>query len=219
MDGGTRIQIRQALCPYVDVVALGLWPDNAGTTNSVTNAMTNWGQSCNKPIDARPVLDAQADSPGCKVWGFCTPQTQNSYSTQTQRGNVEAQILQTAASFSINNVQTLVGTSLFGWQDKVTSGNIVNQTGVVDSMDNAYGWQDSPTGSAGCSGTTAGINQDDVTTSLDSFGYARGGEAHCYGDYIDNSLVGRVAAANGMCQFLKGKNCPVGTGSAVSRSR
>ena len=213
MDGGTRIQIRQALCPYVDVVTLGLWPDSAGTTNSVTNAMTSWGQSCNKPIEARPVLDAQADSPGCKVWGFCTPPTQNSYGTQTQRGNAEAQILQTAASFSINNIQPLVGTSLFGWQDKAV-GKVVNQTGVVDSLDNAYGWQDSPTGSAGCSGTTSGINQDNVTNSLDPFGYRRGGEAYCYGDYIDNSLVGRVAAENGMCQFLKGKNCPSRTGSS-----
>jgi hypothetical protein len=151
------------------------------------------------------------------VWGFCTPPTQNSYGTQTQRGNAEAQILQTAASFSINNVQPLVGTSLFGWQDKAV-GKVVNQTGVVDSLDNAYGWQDSPTGSDGCSGTTAGINQDDVTTSFDSFGYRRGGEAHCYGDYIDNSLVGRVAAENGMCQFLKGKNCPSRIGSPVSSS-
>jgi hypothetical protein len=212
MDGGTWSQVKQAICPYVDVVVLGLSPDESNTENSVTNALSSWAQNCNKPIDVRPILDAQADSPGCKVWSNCNPQTKNSYSTQTQRGRAEAQILETAASFTNNSLQPLVGTSLFGWQDKVTGGTVVNQTGVVDSLDNAYGWQNSATGNGGCGGTTAGINQDNVASSMDSYGYARGGEAYCYGDYLDNSLAGRIAVENAMCQFLKGTNCPTQKG-------
>jgi hypothetical protein len=178
----TYPQVLQAAGQYLDVVEVWVEPKYL---NTLADAYNVGG----KPVIVWTSLQAQPDSDTTTGWGSLASScditggtTDYDYTTQALRGQCYQQLVEgywnTQAA---DGTYPVLGLNWWEFVDKVVSGENTN-FGLVDIYDNAYD----------------GV-EDQVNKSLDPWGYAAGGQAANYGDFLDSvrqenlSIINRLS--------------------------
>jgi hypothetical protein len=159
--GTPRVGVLRAAARHIDVLQISIHQGELANLEGVVEQVYS---VFGKPVILWTIFTAQADSPLASfpsIWG------DKDNPTQELRGQAYAnyvdRLLQFRASDGINPV---VGIDWFAWTDKTVDSENAN-FGLVTNLDNAYDGE-----------------EDVRARGTDPWGYATGGEASDYGDFL-----------------------------------